>query len=204
MRSRSIQPVLRSFGVKFLAWLPVLLAIGCSSVQSTLKVVDFRDSANVRSYSATFDEAYYDIDPRGNLNLILRHQPSAKPGEPAVSQVLHVRTVWRSIPGNTVAHNSQINGVVAYAITSGGQTSLYEGAGAIFFFNDPFAGTLKGSLGRVVLTPADGQSSDDSVFERIELTGTFSAEPDARRTIQAMNELERAAVLLAAAMSGRR
>lgn len=189
---------------RFVALFPLALTSGCASTASTLKVVDFRDAANVRSYSATFDEAYYDIDPRGNLNLILRHQPSPKPGVPAVSQVLHVRTVWRSIPGSTVAHDSQINGVVAYAITSGGQTSLFEGAGAIFFFNDPVTGNFNGSLGRVVLTPADGQSSDDSVFERIELTGTFSAEPDTRRTTQAMNELERVAVSLAAAKSGRR
>ena len=56
--------------VLLLATLPFLFA-GCSTRVSTFEVVDFREPGNAHTYREAFDEAFYDVDQTGNVNIVI-------------------------------------------------------------------------------------------------------------------------------------
>ena len=169
-----------------------MTAVGCAAPASTLDLVDYRDSAGARRFSVDFEEGFCAVDPRGNLDVVQRHSTDRDtPGGPAITQVVHLRTVWRSIPGLTVANETQINGTAVYAIVGGAASSTYEGAGSLYFVHDPVTGRIRGRLNRVVLLPKREVAAGEPVFQRVELSGTFDVEHDPRRTVQAINDLER-------------
>jgi len=152
---------------------------------------DYQDPVNIRRYTATFEEAYYEIDGAGNVDLILLSR-SDEPGEPDVSQVMHLRTVWPCIPSETVASETQVNGTITYAVLGGGVNTTYEGAGSIFFYKDTvFEDRITGSVDRAVLTPHRQLAPAEPIFKRLEISGTFTAKRDPRRTIREMNDIAR-------------
>jgi hypothetical protein len=168
-----------------------MIAAGCASPSSQLQITDYQEAGNPRRFSVSFEEAFFQTDPRGNLDLILRHYADAGRGDPAVSQVVHVHTVWRSIPGQTTANDTQINGTVVYAILGAGASSTYEGAGAVIFGEDPVTGELVGRLSRVILLPKRDLVAGEPILRHVELDGSFRARSDRRMTAQVVNDLER-------------
>jgi hypothetical protein len=178
---------------------PISLAIacltpalaGCLAPATRFVIRDYQDPVNIRRYTATFEEAYYDLDPAGNLNLVLLTR-SDRPKEPDVAQLLHVKTVWPCIPSETVASETQVNGTITYAVLGGGVSTTYEGAGSIFFYKDPvFDDRITGSIEHAVLTPHRQLAPTEPLFKRLEITGTFKARHNPRRTIREMNDLAR-------------
>jgi hypothetical protein len=168
----------------------ITACIGCAAEPSRLRITDYPSPGSVRTLSGSFEEGYYRIDAAGNLDLILRHaaDPDAKA---AADQVVHVSTVWRSIPGQTAADETQINGTVVYAILGPGVDSTYEGAGSVFFSTDPMTGAFTGRLNRVILRPKRQLAEGPPLFERVQISGAFHADLDPRKTVQTINDLER-------------
>ncbi|MEK6798872.1 MAG: hypothetical protein AABZ12_07910 [Planctomycetota bacterium] len=164
---------------------------GCTRPRSTMILTDFSDAGQPRKYRETFDEAYFDIDAGGNLNLVLRRRPSSRGGEPGLTQMLHVRTVWRSIPGKTVAEPTQINSLLTYSIQSGGLGSTFEGAGAVLFDVRRRRGELNGTIDHAVLKPTRQLAAGEPLFPRAEISGRFTAKRDPFQVVRLMNELER-------------
>ena len=165
--------------------------VGCSARQSVFRITDYRDTHEPITYTETFGEAYYSIDGQGNLDLVLRRNtPGEKDhGEP-ITQIVHIRSFWRSIPGRTVASSSQINSTISYLIMTGRVGAAFEGAGSVFFKENRSQDTLTGSLEEASLSPTKQRSGGMDLFGHARLTGTFRATHDRRRTVRIINEIE--------------
>jgi hypothetical protein len=176
-------------GMQTLSFLALLLP-ACAAPVNRFAIVDFRRAAEARRYAETFDEAFYAVDPAGNVDILLRReQPGETEPREAISQIIHLRTFWRSIPGQTVANTTQINATVTYGIITGRVGSTFEGAGSVFFDEDRAAGVLTGELERAVLRPTRELAAGNAIFKQAEVEGTFTARRDDRRVIRLINEL---------------
>ncbi len=171
----------------------VLVAvIGCSNRTSTFEIVDYRDGGEVRRYRETFDEAYYHLDKHGNLEIVLRRTTPSQPNPGRmITQIIHIRSVWRCIPGNTIAHSTQINGTVSYHIVTGEVGATFEGAGSVFFTQNRKKSTLRGSLDLATLKPTRQLGAAHDLFRRAELRGRFQAKRDPRCVTRIVNEMDR-------------
>ena len=165
---------------------------GCSTRSSTFQIIDYREGAQATCYHETMDEAYYDFDAQGNVDIVLRRSEPAQ-ADPAkdITQVIHIRTVWRSIPGDTVAERTQINGTISYHIVHGHVGATFEGAGSVFFWLDRKKETLSGSLDQALLRPKRRLHAGGDIFKRAELMGEFRATRDHRRVVRIVNDMER-------------
>ena len=170
----------------------LLLISGCSIRTTTFDVVDYRQPGEARRYRETFDEAYYDLDDHGNVDIVLRRrEPGTADPDRSTVQVIHIRSVWRSIPGNTVADRTQINGTVSYMIISGSTGAAFEGAGAVFFRQNRQGDTLTGTLDHASLKPKRRLAGGGAFFERAVLSGEFHASRDPGRVVRIANEMNR-------------
>lgn len=179
-------------GCSLLAALLIPLA-GCSTTKnSTIYISDYRETGEAKRYRETFDEGYYDIDDLGNVNIVLRRIVEGKegPGHEIV-QVVHLRTVWRSIPGRTIAHDTQINGMVSYYILTGQAGAVFEGAGSIFVKKDRHKPMITGTLDEASLKPTRRLLASHKLFKQARISGTFHAVKDRRRVIGIINQLNR-------------
>ncbi|MGB2987339.1 MAG: hypothetical protein WBE26_15850 [Phycisphaerae bacterium] len=172
--------------------LPLFVATGCSVRASTFEIVDYREPGKAKRYRETFDEGYYDLDEHGNVDVVLRR---AAPGESdpkqTITQTIHIRSVWRSIPGETVAHRTQLNGTVSYHIVAGRIGATFDGAGSVFFNLNYRKDSLTGTLDLAVLRPKRQLATGSSLFKRAELKGEFHATRDPRRVVRIINEMDR-------------
>lgn len=178
------------------AWLLAGLA-GCSARKTELQIIDYRPSPAGEGrapdvYVETFDEAFYRIDDAGNVDIVLRReQPGLDDPARLFVQIVHVRSLWRSIPGRTVAHRTQINATVSYLILSGAVGASFEGAGSVFYDPGDEGDVLTGELERAYLTPQRRLNGGRALFTRAELSGQFRATYDPRRVVRVLNDMDR-------------
>lgn len=170
----------------------LLINSGCATRESTFRITDYREPGEARRYQETFDEAYYDLDGEGNMDIVLRRiEPTSTDPTLDITQVIHLRTVWNSIPGRTVAERTQINGTVSYVIVHGRTGAAFEGAGAVFFKQNRRKDILKGSLDQARLKPTRTLAEDGDLFQHAELTGEFRATRDRRKVVRIVNDMNR-------------
>ncbi len=173
-------------------WALLLALPGCSARNSTFQITDYRQGAQAKRYRETMDEAYYDFDAQGNVDIVLRRsQPAQSDPQHDITQVIHIRTVWRSIPGETVAERTQLNGTIRYHIVHGGVGATFEGAGSVFYRLDRSEESLSGSLDQALLRPKRRLGAGSDIFKRAELAGRFQATRDRRRVVRIINDMER-------------
>jgi hypothetical protein len=165
-------------------------AMGCALKPSVFHIVDRSDPNNVRRYQETFDEAYYAVDGYGNVNIVLRGRAAKREGETRdLTQVVHIRGVWRELPGRTVSDRTQLNAVVSYFAQTGRVGDSLEGTGSVFA--QERKGTLTGTLDQAVLRPKRQLTPAPPLFHHAELSGDIHARRDPRQVVQIVNELER-------------
>ncbi len=177
----------------FIACLAVAPTIvGCAERVSRMAITDYREPGLAARYQETFDEAYYDIDALGNVDVVLvRGSVLANDNSDRPIQVVHIRSFWRPIPGRTVTHRTQINGTVTYYITSGSVGATFEGAGSVFFKRNKRLDTLSGSLDLARLKPVRRLTQDGAIFRSADITGEFHAVRDRRRLVRIIHEMDR-------------
>ena len=173
--------------------LPLIAAAsGCAPYASTLEIVDFRTGTDAQRYRETFDEAYFDIDEHGNVDIVLRRAaPTSTPSAQTITQVVHIKSVWRSIPGTTVAHRTQLNSTIRYYILAGRTGAVFEGAGSVFFDLNGSKTSLSGRLGLAGLHPRQRLAADASLFKHAEVAGQFRASRNPRRVVRMVNDMNR-------------
>lgn len=167
-----------------------LLLTGCAKRTTAFQIADYRGDGSVNHYQETFDEAFFDIDGSGNLDVVFRRsQPATPERDIDLTQVIRLRTFWRPIPGRTAAETTQLNGTVSYAIITGNIGTTFEGAGSIFFEIDE--DSLTGSLDLAILEPTRHLKAGSRFFNKAELSGKFTARRSPRRVIRIVNDLNR-------------
>ncbi len=75
--------------------------MGCSTRAPTFEIIDYPKPGEERRYRESFDEAFYSLDGHGNVDVVLRRLTDAG-SDPtgAVTQIIHIHSIWRSIPGS--------------------------------------------------------------------------------------------------------
>ncbi|MFQ5464013.1 MAG: hypothetical protein ACE5E5_15485 [Phycisphaerae bacterium] len=165
---------------------------GCSVKVSHFEIVDHRSDGGERKYHETFPDACYTIWPDGNTDIVLsRTQPSQADPSRNIRQIIHLRTIWRSIPGTTVAEKSQINARVSYMIVMDNTGATFEGAGSVFFKEDKKKHVIQGSLELALLRPTRRLPGGGAFFEHAEIQGVFKAVRDRRRLVRTINNMDR-------------
>jgi hypothetical protein len=163
---------------------------GCATDSAHIQITERPSTFETRRYQETFDEAYYDLGPSGNLRLVLRkRQPASLEGD-ELTQTIVVESVWRSLPGVTVADRSQINGTVTYGLAGQRIVQNLTGAGSVFFYENDAGNRATGTLAHVML---ESKSADlgDGFLQRIELCGDFSASRNPHQALHIANEIKR-------------
>jgi hypothetical protein len=159
-----------------------------------LEIVDHRAPGMTRRYREHFEESYYSFDQGGNVEIVLRRSTAGQADPSAsIQQTVHICSLWQSIPGQTVAHRTQINATVFYSITRGQISQTFEGAGSVFYKLHRRTGELTGALELATLRPTSRTSNESSLFKQAELAGTFRATHDPRRVLRIVNEMTRRA-----------
>ncbi len=178
--------------------LPLLFATGfmllggCAAKISSIEITDYRDPGEAHQYRETFEEAFYDIDSAGNVNIVLRRKsPNDSAEGEEVTQVIYIHTMWRSIPGITVADKSQINGTVTYGIMGDRMGVTFEGAGSVFVEENKNKNAITGSLELARLKPTRKLTQDSALFHHAEISGEFFAVRDRRKVVHTINEMSR-------------
>ena len=170
----------------------VAVTTGCAPRSTIFEITDYHDPRNPKRYVEEFDEAYYDLDEHGNVDLVLRRsQPAGSGAHVPITQIIHIRSFWRSIPGATVAHRTQVNGTVTYLIQTGQVASIFEGAGSIFFKQHRRNDVLTGTLDLAQLRPVRRAATDSPLFQKTQLRGEFRAERNPRKVLRLINDLNR-------------
>jgi hypothetical protein len=170
----------------------MVMPSACSSKKSTIEIVDFGPEGPAGHYQEEFNEAVFDIDARGHLDIVLRRQePSPTPAGNDLTQMVHLHGIWHSIPGQTVADQTQINSCVTYAVMDGELGSSFDGTGALFLNGKLREDSLEGTLERAVLKPRRNLAAHRPLFEKADLSGRFFANRDRQRTRQLVNDLHR-------------
>lgn len=170
----------------------VLFGAGCAAPDTAFEIINYRTQGPPERLTESFPEGYYEVDPQGNVDIVLRTESPgpANDADPIV-QVVHLQTFWRSIPGRTVADRTQLNGTVTYCVISPAVVASFEGVGSLFVTQRPRTDELVGALELARLTPGRVIAGRDPVFERMELSGTFRAVRDPRRVTATVNEIRR-------------
>jgi len=171
----------------------LLLSLGgCAKQACTFEIVDYRRLGEPQRYHETFTSAYYTLAAGGNADVVLiRSSPSEDGSGERVKQIIHLRSVWPCIPGETVADRAQINATISYYIMMGRVGAGFEGVGALFFEEDPKTHLLSGSLEMAALKRTRRLAVTHDLFERAELSGTFHAQRNPRRVRRLINEMNR-------------
>ena len=168
-----------------------LLLGGCAWPGSGFTIIDHRADGGTGHYQEQFTEGYYAVDGAGNVDIVLRrHEPSQVAPREFVTQVLHIRSMWKPLPGWTTAEASQVNAVVAYAVLSGAEGGLFEGAGAAFFVADD-GSDMTGKLERAWVKPVGTLRGSPPLFHRAELQGSFDAKHDPRQVARIVHDMQR-------------
>ena len=177
-----------------LVWPAIALSVvcGCAGSGSVFEIVDYRPDGPPHRYREVFSEAFFEFDGTGNVDVVLRRsQPGAGQGDLGITQIIHLRSLWRPIPGETVAERTQINGTVTYCIISGNLGATFEGAGSLFFSHNERKNLLEGSLELATLRPTRQLTSTSDFFDKAELSGRFTARRDGRRVRRIVNDINR-------------
>ena len=157
---------------------------------SAFRIVDYLASGETTRYRESFSEAWYTLDSHGNVDLVLRRTGGETGSGQPLTQLVHIHSVWRPVPGRTITGRTQINGTVTYYLLSGRVGTAYDGAGSVFFTKNK-DGKLYGTLEWAIVSPTRRLGAESPLFTRAELTGEFVAESDPRRVIQLTNEMNR-------------
>ena len=170
--------------------LAIALPAGCAVDSASIQIVERPNTLETRRYQETFDEAFYDLSPSGELCLVFRkRQPAGRQGR-ELTQTIVVETLWRSMPGVTIAHSTQINAIVTYGLAGEQIVQTLSGAGSVFFEQNDAGDRLTGTLPHVTLE-SKSAAMGDGFLQRVELCGEFSARRDSLQALRIANETKR-------------
>jgi hypothetical protein len=169
----------------------MIVLAGCTEPTTEFHIVNLRGMGDREHFHERFNECYYTVSPGGRIDIVARRiDPGVPPADP-VTQIVHLRTAFRAIPGTTYAEESMINATVHFAVLDGHGGVCYEGAGFLSSEEDPKKGVLVGELERAHLDENRSAGQGGEIFNRVDLTGTYAATRSRRKVVSLLNEMSR-------------
>ncbi len=164
---------------------------GCTEPVSRLRIESHRPGEPPVVLSEDFERCFYGRDARGNVEIVLRSaRPSTLDVDSELVQLVWARTFWRPVPGTTYAERTQTNATIGYALLDAGRGISYEGAGFVFFSEQP-DGRIKGQIETATLAPGRTSGDAPELFGQCLVSGEFIAERSEGEVKAALTELRR-------------
>ena len=170
----------------------MVVQAGCAQRETVFDIVDHRSGESAILYRETFDEAYFDVDAAGTVDVVLRRvQRDTRDARDDFTQIIRIRCLWEAIPGRTNADSSQINATVGYHVVAGGIGASFDGAGSVFFKLNRKGTELRGTVEDAVLLPRHREGTGGRLFANAAISGEFCAVRNARKLVRIVNETDR-------------
>jgi len=169
----------------------LVVLCGCQEKPTRMELTTFRDPRYPETWAATFQEGYYRRAEHGNVDIVLRStQPAEKDPTQTIEQIVHIRTLWRPIPGKTLAESSMINALISYVILTPPTGISYDGSGFVSFSLRWRSDEIRGQIEQAELRPRRRCGGAADPFGPVQLRGEFSARPDGPRVLKALHRIE--------------
>ena len=173
--------------------LTVVLAVlaGCSSQATRLILTTYDETGREQHHYADFNRVAFLLNPSGLLELGMRvQQPSKTDPTQTITQLIHIKEVWKPQPGRTAVESSQINVELRYAILTPPTGVRYDGAGFVFAKVAKDAKTVTGEIESGRLAPAYRMANAALPFGPARFTGTFRAVNNPGEVIDIARQLD--------------
>jgi len=164
---------------------------GCQEPVTEFHMVNVRGAGDREDFHQVFSECYYAISPGGRVDVVARRVDPDQATGLTVTQLVHMRTAFRAVPGTTFAEQSMINATVHFAVLDGHGGVCYEGAGFLSTEENARRGLLVGELERAHLDKNRSAGRGGEVFQRVDLTGTYHAVRNRAKVFALLNEMNR-------------
>jgi hypothetical protein len=170
----------------------IALVTGCQPTTNTFQLINYRHGGGTERFQQQFDECYYSVHSDGNVEIVAqRRSRELGASKLDVTQILHVRTLYRAIPGRTAVDRSMINASITYAIVSDAGGACYEGGGFLTGRQRNGKAKFVGHLEDAKLHPSRSVGDAPGLFDLAQLHGHFTARRDRARVVAILNELDR-------------
>lgn len=171
----------------------VLLAglAGCSPESTRLHLTTYDEAGRERHHYADFNRVAFLTNPSGLLELGMRaEQPSKLDPTQTITQLIHIREVWRPRPGHTPIDSTQINVEVRYAILTPPTGVRYDGAGFLFAKIAKDGRTVSGQIESARLAPSYRMGDAALPFGPARFSGPFRAVNNPGEVIEIARQLD--------------
>jgi len=157
-------------------FLTALIAVGCASEPMRVHLTTYDETGAAQEHYADFTRAYYTTGPNGLMAWALStEQPSPDDPTQIVTQIVHIREIWKTRPGKTFANASQINAQVRYAILTPPTGVRYDGSAFITYKSKRFSDVQICEIEAGRLTPSKRMGDVTVPFGPARFNGTFEA-----------------------------
>lgn len=160
-----------------IVWAALLAGLaGCSSQSTRLHLTTYDETGREQHHYADFNRAAFLVNPSGLLELGMRvEQPSKMDPTQTITQLIHIKEVWKPQPGRTNIEKTQINVQVRYAILTPPTGVRYDGAGFVFSKSKPDAKSIVGEVESGRLAPTYQMADALLPFGPARISGPFRA-----------------------------
>jgi hypothetical protein len=164
---------------------------GCSSQSTRIHLTTYDEAGNERRHYADFNRVAFLINPSGLLELGMRvEQPSKLDPTQTITQLIHIREVWKPVPGMTAIDSTQINVQVRYAILTPPTGVRYDGAGFVFAKLAKDGKTIAGNIESGRLAPSHRMADAALPFGVARFSGPFRAVRNEGEVMEIARQLE--------------
>ncbi len=178
-------------------WHGVMLAgllaglAGCSSQSTRIHLTTYDETGREQHHYADFNRVAFLINPSGLIELGMRvEQPSKLDPTQTITQLIHVKEVWKPVPGRTAVERTQINVQIRYAILTPPTGVRYDGAGFVFAKVKKDSTTISGEIESGRLAPSYRMAEAALPFGVARFSGPFRAVENPGEVIEIARQLD--------------
>jgi hypothetical protein len=169
----------------------LLVLAGCQIPSTRIQLTTYDETGKEQHHYADFKRVAFMITPDGLLELAMRsEQPSSLDPTQTITQLVHMKQVWRPQPGRTAVQSTQIDAVVRYAILTPPTGVRYDGSAFVFSMIKKDANTITGQIesGRLGLAYLMGDAAPP--FGPARLVGPFRAARNEAEVMEISRQLD--------------
>ena len=164
---------------------------GCSSQATRLYLTTYDEAGREQHHYADFNRVAFLVNPSGLVELGMRvEQPSKTDPTQTITQLIHIKEVWKPVPGRTAVEKTQMNVEMRYAILTPPTGVRYDGAGFVYAKIAKDAKTVTGQIESGRLAPAYRMADATLPFGPARFTGTFRAVNNPGEVIEIARQLD--------------
>jgi hypothetical protein len=171
----------------------ILLAglAGCSSQSTRLHLTTYDETGREQHHYADFNRVAFLVNPSGLLELGMRvEQPSKTDPTQTITQLVHIKEVWKPQPGRTAVEKTQVNVQVRYAILTPPTGVRYDGAGFVFSKSKEGSKNIAGEIESGRLAPTYQMADAAIPFGPARISGPFRAVNNPAEVIEIARQMD--------------